>query len=217
MSEAGSSSSDAKLTVCIDFKSPQAYLAIDPTYALADELDLEIDWLPLLVAPMTRPEPVAENADRGTRHRGFRAEYAEREIRRHADLRGLVIKEIYRAPVDSSLAGVGLLWVKEHSRECLRGYMARIFDGYWRTRELDIADASAIAGIVEEIGAESEGCAAYLNGEGREALERLQTSLHEAGLFNVPGYVVDEEIFFGRQHLPMIRWLLTDKQGHPPI
>jgi 2-hydroxychromene-2-carboxylate isomerase len=41
--------------------------------------------------------------------------------------------------------------------------------------------------------------------------------LHEAGLFNVPGYVVDEEIYFGRQHLAMIRWLLTDKQGHPPI
>ena len=63
MSEAGPHSFDAKLTVCIDFKSPQAYLAKDPTYALADELDLEIDWLPLLVAQMTRPEPVAENAN----------------------------------------------------------------------------------------------------------------------------------------------------------
>ncbi len=217
MSEAGTRSFDAKLTVCIDFKSPQAYLAKDPTYALADELDLEIDWLPLLVAQMTRPEPVAENADRGTRHRGFRAEYAEREIQRYADLRGLVIKDVYHAPVDSSLAAVGLLWVKEHSPECLRGYMDRVFDRYWRTQELDIADATAIAGIVEEIGAAREGCAAYLDGEGRRVLERLQRSLHEAGLFNVPGYVVDEEIYFGRQHLAMIRWLLTDKQGHPPI
>ena len=244
MSEAGAYSFDAKLTVCIDFKSPQAYLAMDPTYALADELELEVDWLPLLVAPMVKPEAVDENAERGSRHRSFRAEYAERDIQRYADLRGLVMKDIYRPPVDSSLAAIGMLWVKAHAPEYLRAYMDRVFDGHWKL-DLDIEDVSTIARVVEEVGADSPSSAAYFtgegrdvrgegrdargegrdvrgegrdaHGEGRDALETLQTSLREVGLFNVPGYRVDEEIFFGRQHLPMIRWLLTGKQGHVPI
>ena len=35
--------------VVIDFKSPQAYLAIGPTCALADKLRITIDWQPLIV------------------------------------------------------------------------------------------------------------------------------------------------------------------------
>ena len=36
--------SSAPLIVYIDYKSPYAYLALDPTYAIEDELGLEIDW-----------------------------------------------------------------------------------------------------------------------------------------------------------------------------
>jgi len=38
--------STAPLIVYIDYKSPYAYLAKDPTYAIADELGVEIDWRP---------------------------------------------------------------------------------------------------------------------------------------------------------------------------
>ena len=32
--------------VYVDYKSPYAYLAMEPTYALEDELGIEIDWRP---------------------------------------------------------------------------------------------------------------------------------------------------------------------------
>ena len=35
------------LEVYIDYKSPYAYIAKDPTYALEDEFGIEIDWYPL--------------------------------------------------------------------------------------------------------------------------------------------------------------------------
>jgi 2-hydroxychromene-2-carboxylate isomerase len=38
--------SAAPLIVYIDYKSPYAYLAIDPTYAIEDELGIEVDWRP---------------------------------------------------------------------------------------------------------------------------------------------------------------------------
>lgn len=206
---------DAALTVCIDFKSPQCFLAKDPTYALADELGLEIDWLPLITAQMTLP-PKPVEGDRGARHRRWRAEYAARDIERYAGLRGLVIRDVYRPPVDSSLAAIGLLWVKRQAPDRTRAYMDEIFAGYWR-RELDIEDASVIANVFGSIGIEVEGLKEFFGGAGASALEGLQVQLREAGLSNVPGYLVKEEVFFGRQHLPMIRWLLTDKQGPAPI
>ena len=37
-----------------------------------------------------------------------------------------------------------------------------------------------------------------------------------AGIYGVPTYVFDEGVFFGREHLPYIRWVLTGKQGAAP-
>ena len=39
--------SEHPMIVYIDFKSPYAYLAKDPAYAIEDELGIEIDWRPL--------------------------------------------------------------------------------------------------------------------------------------------------------------------------
>jgi 2-hydroxychromene-2-carboxylate isomerase len=41
--------------------------------------------------------------------------------------------------------------------------------------------------------------------------------LQERGLFQVPAYLVEEEVFYGRQHLPMIRWILAGRSGPIPI
>jgi 2-hydroxychromene-2-carboxylate isomerase len=206
---------DAALTVCIDFKSPQCFLAKDPTYSLADEVGLEIDWLPLITAQMTLP-PKPTDGDRGARHRRARAEYAKRDIERYAEQRGLVIRDVYRPPVDSSWAAIGLLWVKSEAPDRTRAYLDETFARYWRG-ELDVEDASAIVGVAGSSGIETDGLIDYLHGAGASALEELQVRLREAGLTNVPGYLVKGEVFIGRQHLPMIRWLLMDKRGPAPI
>ena len=39
----------ADLRVYIDFKSPFAYLAVEPTRSLAAELGITVDWLPFVV------------------------------------------------------------------------------------------------------------------------------------------------------------------------
>lgn len=194
------------LAVVLDIKDPQSYLAKDPTYALADDLGIDIDWLPFVSRPLRRQTAVGE--DRGSRHRRFRAAYLERSIARYASIGGITIRNIYRAP-DSSLAGMGMLAAKAHSEDALRRYLDRAFRQYWED-DLDIEDADAVAGLLSAAGVADFDPDA-------ERFEALQESLALAGVFETPAYLVDGDVFIGRAHLPMIRWILGGRAGPPPI
>lgn len=214
-SEPALRSSATRLPVCIDFKNPHCYLAFEPTVQLASQLGQSIEWSPFLADPLSPPSRVSESDDRGTRHLRFRGEYVARDIERYARFRGLRIEDLYRQP-DSSVASIGLLWANRQSAEIQRRYVEATFVRYWR-RELDLADADAVRAVLRAAGADVGSWDDYAQGEGPVELDALQTKLRAAGVFAVPSYLLAEEIFLGRQHLPMIRWLLTDKQGAPPI
>ena len=202
-------------TVCVDFKNPKAYLALRPTLALEVELGTTFDWLPLIVSPLSRPQPELDSEDRGARHRRIRAQYYERDLRRYAGVYGMELGDLYRNP-DVSLASIGLLWARRHSAAAVRAYLHAVFDGYWRDN-LDIESATAIARLLAESGADIAGWAGYSTGTGRGQLEQTTAALRGAGLFDVPAYVVEGETLFGRQHLPMVGWLLSGRTGEPPI
>lgn len=202
-------------TVCIDFKNPKAYLALRPTLALEADLGTTFDWLPLIVSPLSRPQPQRDGEDRGARHRRIRAQYYERDLRRYASVYGLELGDLYRNP-DVSLASIGLLWARQHSAAAVRVYLHAVFEGYWRGN-LDIESAPAIARLLADSGADTALWSSYATAAGREQLEQTTATLRGAGLFDVPAYIVEGEIFFGRQHLPMVRWLLSGRIGEPPI
>ena len=194
------------LSVVIDFKSPNAYLAIGPTCELAEQLGVTVDWQPFLVSPWKDHNPGSGANDRGARHRRFRADYSERDVMRYAADRGLVIRGLHRQ-TDSSLAATGLLWMRRGPAALVRAYVQRVFERYWRD-ELDIEDESALSTLLAEIGAPVAGFTAFARGEGRAELERLQSESIKAGLFEVPTYLLDDDMYVGRQHLPLIRALL---------
>jgi 2-hydroxychromene-2-carboxylate isomerase len=196
--------SDRRLSVTIDFKSPQAYLAIAPTLAMADELGIEIDWLPMVTGQS--PAPPTGN-DRGARHRRIRADYLDRDVARYAAARGLEIRGFDR-PRDSSLAAIGLLWAKRQDSKVARTYAERVFERYGR-EAIDLEDENAIRALLAEIGAPVSGFEAFAKDDGRAALARIQSELREAGAFEVPTYLLNGEIYLGRQHLPRIRSMLS--------
>ncbi len=53
------------------------------------------------------------------------------------------------------------------------------------------------------------GFEAFVKGEGRAELARIQSELREMGVFEVPSYIVNGEVYLGRQHLPLIRAMLS--------
>jgi 2-hydroxychromene-2-carboxylate isomerase len=196
-----------QLRVVIDFKSPQAYLAIGPTCALADELGITIDWQPLVVTPSKIPAAPPGGDDRGARHRRFRADYLERDIARYAADRGLAIGGLHRR-IDSTLAAIGLLWAEGQGPSLARAYVERVFERYWQ-EDLDIEDERSIRALLTEIGAPVSGFEAFVKGHGCTELARVQLELRETGVFEVPTYLLNDEVFLGRQHLPLVRSRLS--------
>jgi 2-hydroxychromene-2-carboxylate isomerase len=205
------------LVVAIDFKQPQSYLAIGPTTKLAAALGLEIDWQPMTARPLQDPPEETVSDDRGARHRRFRARYFERDLHRYAEAQGLVLGDLHRWP-DSSVAGMGLLWAKKHAARAgdasiVDAYVHRVFDGYWGGG-LALDDAGAIRAVLDTVaGAAADFDPASLRAEYESVLEHWRA----AGLVEAPAYVLGEEIFIGRAHLPMIEWLITGKAGPPPV
>ncbi len=201
------------LTCYIDFKSPYAYLSLAPTRAMARQANVEIDWLPFTLdipsflgsAHVDESGRVLES-DR-TPRQWQRVRYAYMDARRYASLRGLVLRgplEIW----DSSLAAIGLLFAKRQSASVLERYLDSTFERFWR-RELDIENPAVVEAQLREAGARVEGFRAYLAGEGRAEHDRIQAAASEQGVFGVPTYVVGQEIFWGRENLPLVRQRLT--------
>src|SRR5260370_22019212 len=196
-----------QLAVAIDFKSPQAYLAIGPTCALADELGITIDWRPLVVMPSKITAAPHSEDDRGARHRRFRADYLERDIGRYAADRGLALGALHRR-IDSTLAAIGLLWAARQGPSLARLYIERVFKRYWQ-HDLDIEDDRSIRALLTQIGASVSRFEEFVKGDGRAKLAQIQSELRDKGVFEVPTYLLDDDIFLGRQHIPLIRSRLS--------
>jgi 2-hydroxychromene-2-carboxylate isomerase len=203
----------APLSVCVDVKSPAAYLALAPVRALGDELGVAVDWLPFPTAPVRPPPEPAD--DRGTRHRRIRASYLEADLERYAAAQGLTIRAPYR-DADSTLSLLALLWLRERAPGRCGDYLQQLFSGYWEER-LDVGANAAICAVLEGVGQDPEAFIRFVAGPGPRGLAVLRERLVAAGVFTVPSLVVEGEVFVGRAHLPMVRWLLGGRSGPPPI
>ena len=191
-----------------DYTDVASLLAFEPTCALADELHVQVEWLPFPGAVRTPPRPVAGDETVGQRHTRVRAGYFARDAARYAAWRGIELNRDADG-VDSTLACAGGLWAARHG--VARDYTRHVLTEFWAGR-LDIEDAGALAAVLDRHDAPGFGrfdCAAPL------AAHRAATAAR--GVFNVPAYLVDEEIFVGRGHLPMIRWLLNGRAGPGPL
>jgi 2-hydroxychromene-2-carboxylate isomerase len=205
----------ARLTVVLDIRYPQAYLALHPASELARSLGVDVDWLPLPVATLKPPSTAAADDGRGVRHRRHRARLIASEIGTYSDIQGLVLRDYYRDG-DAEALNLGWLWIREKHPQQLEAYLSEAFRAYWAV-ELDPADEARVASLVESFGGEGKAFLSWLAAEGPAVSRAFIDELHERGVFGVPSYLVDDEVFLGRQHLPMIRWILEGRTGQVPI
>ena len=77
-------------------------------------------------------------------------------------------------------------------------------------------EPDVLEGQLLESGAEVEGFRAYLDGPGRDEHDRTNRDAFDAGVFGVPTYLVADEMWFGREHLPRVSWLLSGQPGRAP-
>lgn len=174
---------------------------------------VRLDWLPYVLnipdflgsAKLDAAGNVVE--EERTAHQWRRVKYSYMDCRRQARKRGLTIRGTTKI-WDTVLASAGLLWAKRQGDAVLRGYHDRVFERFWK-RELDVQDITVVTAVLAEAGADTAGFAAYAAEEGPAEVRRISRDAEETGVFGVPSFVIDGELFWGREHLPDIRELLA--------
>jgi 2-hydroxychromene-2-carboxylate isomerase len=201
------------VTVYIDYKSPYAYLAKDLAYELERDFPVRLDWLPydLDLADFMGSARVDDTGrvieeDR-TPHQWRRVRYSYMDCRRQARRRSLTLRATQKI-WNSRIALCAMLYAKRQGEAVLRRYQDVTFDRFWK-RDLDIEDRSVVAGVLAGAGADVSGFADYLAGDGPRDLDRVCREAEAKGVFGVPSFILDNELFWGREHLPDIRDLLA--------
>jgi 2-hydroxychromene-2-carboxylate isomerase len=200
------------ITVYTDYKSPYAYLSKDLEYELKRDLGIRLEWRPYILdipsflgsARVDADGRVVE--DSRNAHQWRRVRYSYMDCRRQARKRGLVIRGPQKI-WDSTLAAAGMLFAQQAGDAVFRRYHDAVFERFWK-RELDIEDPAVIGAVLHEAGVDGD-FAGYA-AQGRDAVARSRRDAEAKGVFGVPTYMVDDELFWGREHLPDIRAMLAE-------
>lgn len=188
------------LTVYLDYKSPYAYLALQPTRDLAAEFGLTLDWRPYSL----RIENFLGAVDTRNPHQWRRVKYSYMDARRLANARGLIVRGPQKL-FDSTVSHVGMVFAGDAGADVLERYHDNIFEGFFK-RELDIEDVPQVVAALDKAGAPGRGFKEFLAGPGLERLDRLLKDAEDRlGVFGVPTYAVGGEIFWGGDRLPQVR------------
>ena len=199
------------ITLYSDYKSPYAYLAVAGADSLARDYGAEILWRPYIldVPAYLGAAKVDDNGNvlsqERNAHQWRRVKYSYMDVRRYANREGLTIRGP-RKIFNSTTAGVGMLYAQ--IQNVFRPYHDLIFERFFK-RELDIEDIAAVGTVLAEAGADIESWSVYAMEEGPAAVRRIQSNAEADGVFGVPTFVIDNDIFWGREHLPVIQEILT--------
>ena len=138
-----------------------------------------------------------------------------REIETSGAAQRLALRDYYRDG-DAHSVELGWLWMRETAPARLLPFLTEVFRAYWAV-ELDAADLDAVARTVDREGGDRAAFDAWAADAGPAHARSLRESLLARGIGGVPSYLVDGEYFHGRQHLPMMGWILDDRRGPRPI
>jgi 2-hydroxychromene-2-carboxylate isomerase len=187
-----------KVDLWLDLRSPYSYLAKDPAYDLEREFEAELAIRPFSLniasgVNLNDPDAMA----RGLR----RIKYLYADARRFANPRGITLlgpRKIF----DQTLVHLAWLYADRsgHGRALVDLAYPRFFK-----RELDYEDRAAVTGLLTDAGVDVSGFDAFAIGEGPAELKRHQQEAEQQGVFAVPTFVLDGELFWGQDRIDFVR------------
>ena len=196
----------------IDIKSPYAYLALDPAIEMFDQLGLNWNLLPytLNIADYLGSATVNNEgkiiSSNRTAHQWRRVKYSYMDCRRMANLQGKTILGTQKI-WDSSLFSMAHLWVREKSKQTLLPFLRESFQLFWK-RELDIENEQVILNLIDKFQLDSADFI-FWKTNNKNCVNSLMDTALSRGIFGVPTFVFEEEIFWGSEKLTLIRAKVT--------
>lgn len=184
------------LTVYVDFKTPGAFLALAPTLELVERLALKVIWKPFQTVERDIPQ-LGKAETVGESHRRVRAASQRSLAVKYASHQGIDLK----FPDQARSTDLSLGVVAEIEGDPLP-FVRLAFDAYWR-EHVDLNDPTVVQDLIKQSGAAHGGDLS----SARATLEASQSEAEEAGIVGAPAYLIKEQIFVGREHLPWIEEL----------
>lgn len=184
------------VTAYTDYKSPYAFLAKQMTYDLEEKYDIQIDWLPYTL----HIEDYLDEVEERSSHNWRKVKYAYMDARRHANKQGLTLKGPKRI-FSAYYSSAGLLFAKKHG--FFREYNDVVFDKFWK-HELDVDSLEEMCATITALGQDADAYRAYVEGPGRQEHDRIREEAEEAGVFGVPMFVLDNELFWGGDRISLL-------------
>jgi 2-hydroxychromene-2-carboxylate isomerase len=181
-----------------DYKSPFAYLAFDPAFALEQRFQIRLRWIPFQLRIKGKGER--------SLYSEHKARYSYLDARRWAKPRGLVIRGPLKV-YDTTPALIGGLFAEQHSR--LLDYSRRVYELFFR-RELESDQPDAVASVIAELGLSADDYRRFLSGEGALAYQRAQDEAAADHVFGVPLFFFESEPFWGHDRIPILEQRLAD-------
>jgi 2-hydroxychromene-2-carboxylate isomerase len=184
-----------EILVYFDYKSPYTFVGKGPAYALESELGVKLTWLPYTV------DLSGVSGTHRSEATMRRLKYLYMDARRFAAPQGLTVKGPERI-FDSTTALIGMLFAQSQGK--LRPYHDLAFERFFR-REFDVSNVDAVEALLKECGVPIAGFREYLAGPGAAELARIQAEANQRGVFGVPTFVLDGELFWGQDRIPLLR------------
>ncbi len=181
-----------------DYKSPFAYLAFDPAFALQERYRVRVRWIPFQLRIKGKGER--------SLYSDYKARYSYLDARRSAKHRGLLIRGPLKV-YDTTPALIGGLFAAKQGR--LLDYSRKVYELFFR-RELEVDEPDAIAGVMTGLGLSADEYREYLTGDGVRTYERAQEEAASDHVFGVPLFFLEREPFWGYDRLPLLERRLAE-------
>jgi 2-hydroxychromene-2-carboxylate isomerase len=175
-----------------DYKSPFAYLAFDPAFALEQRYRIRIRWIPFQLRIKGKGER--------SLYSEHKARYSYLDARRWAKPRGLIIRGPLKV-YDTTPALIGGLFAERQGR--LLDYSRRVYELFFK-RELEADQLDAVANVIASLGMSADDYRKFLSGEGALAYQRAQDEAASDHVFGVPLFIFEGEPFWGHDRLPIL-------------
>src|SRR6202041_251023 len=156
-----------------DYKSPYAYLAFDPAFALENRFRIRLRWIPFQLRIKGKGER--------SLYSEHKARYSYLDARRWAKPRGIVIRGPLKV-YDTTPALIGGLFAEQHGR--LLAFSRKVYELFFK-HELEADDPNAVASVIESLGMSADDYRKYLSGEGALSYQRAQDEAANDQVFGV--------------------------------
>jgi len=191
-----------------DFKSPYAFLAFDPAFALEDKYRIRLQWKPFQLRLKGKGER--------SQYSEYKVKYSYMDARRWANMRGGLM---IRGPLkifDTTPALIGGLFAEKHRK--IREYGNKAFELFFK-REFAADEPEAVAQLIGSLGLPQQGYRDYLAGEGPADYGRIQEEALVDQVFGVPMFYFEGEQFWGYDRMGLLEYRLSEAglKREPPL